>query len=220
MRRTLLAAAGLLLSLSAASRAQAPAAPAAAPSAPMPAGFRELSFLDFMENDTEIPIPVLFRIPGSFVPKQAGHHTRHNWMDPADTATVSRPPRVAILDGGFYSAQLSMNVGYDRRTRRFFTPWKADRPSIYETEMAAWFENEGLRDVKMERWNVNGYPVLFVEAMRGERRSTTVYLGAMMDTIVYFAWYTHPAVPGEEDFRRWKTLKEGILASGPAERVW
>ncbi|HEX7242289.1 MAG TPA: hypothetical protein VF263_18525 [Longimicrobiaceae bacterium] len=227
MRRTLLVAAGLLPSLSGGC-AQVPAntavpvptavsapvtAPAAPAAAPVPAGFREMSFADFTQNRYVSDLPVRFRIPGDYVPVRVRYSDRTDWMSRADSAMLADTTRASELAGGFYAVQVSMNVGYDQDRRMFFST------GIDETTMAAEYEKQGAENVRTERWDVNGYPVLFLEAVHEGRRAAMVYVGALVETHTVFAYYTFPEVPGEVDLLRWKTLKEGLLASGPAVRI-
>ncbi|HEX7242290.1 MAG TPA: hypothetical protein VF263_18530 [Longimicrobiaceae bacterium] len=211
MRRTLLVAAGLLLSLSAVPAcARVPATPAATPSVTVPAGFREMSLADFTRLPSARDVPIRFRLPEGLVPWKRKDSDVLYWMTPADTAVVSDPLSLQAPDGEFYFVHLSRNVGYDQ-ARRMFTG---------EDEMAATFGRMNFDELNLERWNVGGYPVLFVEYRRDTSLSAMVYVGTLVGDNAVLANYAYTDPPGEADHVRWKTLKEGILASGPAERVW
>ena len=198
MMRFLLLAAALL----------AAAVPCAA-SAQEADSLRDVSFGEFTTGRFARDLPVSFRIPVGYVsispPERA---TRTYWTSPADSIAQAADPQHDMRDG-FYSVSLSMNVGYDADADRFFGEGSD------ETTMRRDFEQQGFTGVSLERHRINGYPVLFVEAEKDGRRVMIVYIAALVDTNVVFAFYTHPDTVREVDLARWAAFKAAILASPP-----
>lgn len=197
MRRFLLAAALLLSAVPGAARAQ------------QPDTLRDIGFGEFTRSAFIRDLPVGFRIPAGYVPvRPEGQATRTYWMSRADSAAQAADPEHAMRDG-FYSVSLSLNVGYDADTDRFFGEGSD------ETTMKAGFEEMGFTGVSLERHLVNGYPVLFVEAEKDGRRGMLVYIAALVDTNAVYAFYTHPDPFRELDRERWAAFKAAIIASPP-----
>lgn len=197
MRPLLLTAVLLLAALPSAARAQQPEA------------MRDVSFGEYTRGGFLHDLPVGFRIPAGYVAvRPQGQATRTYWMSPADSAAQAANPQHTTRDG-FYSVALSLNVGYNAGTDRFFGG-ESD-----ETTMKAGFEAQGFTDVLLERHRVNGYPVLFVEAEKDGRRGLLVYVAALVDTNVVYTFYTHPDSFRELDQARWSAFKAAILASLP-----
>lgn len=178
--------------------------------AQVPDGYREMSFGAFTRNGFVRELPVRFRVPEGYVALQVeGGGTRTYWTSPADSAAYAADPDHAYRDG-FYSVDLSLNVGYDAENDIFFGS------GVDESTFRAMMEAEGYTDVRLERHRVNGHPVLFTEAVNpAGRRARLVYVAALLDTNVVFVYYTHPQTFRELDQARWDELKRGILASPP-----
>ncbi|HST62491.1 MAG TPA: hypothetical protein VLK84_27550 [Longimicrobium sp.] len=195
MRSILLAAALLLAAFPGGAHAQQPEA------------MRDVGFGEFTRGGFLHDLPVGFRIPAGYVAvRRVGQATRTYWTSPADSAGQAADPAHPMRDG-FYSIALSTNVGYNPDTDRFFGG------DSDETTMKAGFEAQGFTDVSLERHRVNGYPVLFVEAEKDGRRGMMVYVAALVDTNVVFAFYSHPDPLRELDQARWAAFKAAILAS-------
>lgn len=198
MTRPFLFAAALLIA----------AFPCSAPAQPAEA-MRDISFGEFTRNAFLHNLPVSFRIPEGYVAvRREGQATRTYWTSPADSVIQASDPEQELRDG-FYSITLSLNVGYDAETDRFIG---ADSD---ETTMRAEFDRQGFTGVSLERHLINGFPVLFVEAQKEDRRVMVVYVAALVDTNVVFAFYSHPDPFREVDRERWAAFKAAILASPP-----
>ncbi|MDB4949358.1 MAG: hypothetical protein JWM27_2007 [Gemmatimonadetes bacterium] len=179
----------------------------------LPAGFRELSFDEFTRHHFAADLPVRFRMPAEYVPvAQTTHRDQTYWMSTADSTAQAADPEVRMKDG-FYSVRLSLSLGYDQ-DRRMFMGADGD-----ETMLADAYTKGGFTDVTVERYDVNGYPVLFVEAGKDGRRATIVYVAALVETNSIVAFYSAPSPAREVDRVRWATLKRGILGSGPSRRI-
>lgn len=197
MRRFLLAAALLLAAIPGAARAQ------------QADTLRDVGFGEFTSNGFLHDLPVGFRIPAGYVAvRNERQATRTYWTSRADSAAQAADPGHTMRDG-FYSVSLSLNVGYDAGTDRFFSE------AGDETTMKAGFEELGFTGVSLERHLVNGYPVLFVEAEKEGRHGMLVYIAALVDTNVVYAFYTHPEPFRDLDRERWAAFKAAILASPP-----
>ena len=197
MRPLLLTAALLLVTFPFAARAQEPEE------------MRDLSFGEFTRDAFIRELPVRFRIPAGYVAvSHEDQATRTYWASPADSAAQAADPEHSMRDG-FYSVTLSMNVGYDADTDRFFGG------DSDETTMKADFEAQGFTGVSLERHRINGYPVLFVEAEKEGRRGMLLYVAALIDTNVVFAFYSAPTPVRELDLARWAAFKAAIFASPP-----
>src|SRR5206468_7809341 len=109
---------------------------------------------------------------------------------------------------------LSMGVGYDQDRHMF------GGSDMDETNMKAEYEKGGFSNVTTERYDVNGYPVLFVEADKDGRHAMLVYVAALVETNTIVAFYSQAHVPGDADRQRREALKQGILASGQVRRVY
>ncbi|HEX6911778.1 MAG TPA: hypothetical protein VF142_15350 [Longimicrobium sp.] len=184
------------------------AIPGAAP-AQEPDSLRDVGFGEFTTGRFARDLPVGFRIPVGYVsispPERA---TRTYWTSPADSIAQAADPQHDMRDG-FYSVSLSMNVGYDADADRFFGDGSD------ETTLSGDFEQQGFTRVSLERHRINGYPVLFVEAEKDDRRVMIVYVAALVDTNVVFAFYSHPSPIRDVDLARWAAFKAAILASPP-----
>lgn len=198
MTRPFLLAAALLVA----------AFPCAAPAQPSES-MRDMDFGEFTRNGFLHNLPVSFRIPEGYVAvRPEGQATRTYWTSPDDSVIQAAGPEQELRDG-FYSVTLSLNVGYDADTDRFIG---ADSD---ETMMRAQFERQGFTGVSLERHRINGHPVLIVEAQKEDRRVMVVYIAALVDTNVVFAFYSHPDPFREVDRARWAAFKAAILASPP-----
>jgi hypothetical protein len=182
--------------------------------APQQTGFREMSFNDFTRHRFLHDLPVRFRIPADFValstPEQVD---RTVWTSRADSAGQAANPEYALKDG-FYTVRLSMSVGYDQ-DRHVFASSDMD-----ETTMKAEYEKNGFSNVGLERYEVNGYPVLFVEADKDGRHAMLVYVAALVETNTIMAFYSQTHVGSDVDVQRRAALKQGILASGQVRRIY
>ena len=170
---------------------------------------RDIGFGEFTRSAFIRDLPVGFRIPADYVAvRHEGQATRTYWTSRADSAAQAADPEHAMRDG-FYSVSLSLNVGYDAAADRFFSEGGD------ETTMQATFEQQGFTGVSLERHLVNGFPVLFVEVEKDGRRGMLVYVAALVDTNVVYAFYAHPDPFREVDQARWDAFKAAILASPP-----
>jgi hypothetical protein len=207
MRRTLSILPVLLCVTAACAQAQAPARDT------VPPGFRELTFDEFTRHHFAHDLPVRFRVPVGYVPVHSPVHVDQTyWMSPADSTAQAAAADTTLKDG-FYSVRLSLSIGYDQ-DRRMFMGEDGD-----ETTLADAYTKGGFSDVTVERYDVNGYPVLFVEASRDGRRGTLVYVGALVETNAVVAFYSAPSPARDVDRARWAAFKQGILGSGPSQRI-
>jgi hypothetical protein len=180
----------------------------------VPAGFREMTFDEFTRHRFLHDLPVHFVIPAEYVavsnPMQV---ERTYWTSKADSAGEVANPQYSLKDG-FYSATLSMSVGYDQ-SRRVFASGDMD-----ETTMKREYGQNGFNDVHVERYDVNGYPVLFVEAEKDGRHAMLVYVAALVETNTIAAFYSEAHVPTDADRARRAALKQGIVGSTPPLHVY
>lgn len=174
-------------------------------------GFRDLTFGELTRGTIVVELPLRFRLPAGFV-AVSDDGVQTWWMSEADAAGYARDAAFSPRDG-FFSLTLSMNVGYDRARDRFFGGGPGDGD---ETTMAAEYASAGVEDVAVERYDVNGIPVLFVDGRQGDRRIAMGYLATLIDTNVVYLFYSHPTPFREADGVRWAEMKRGILSSGPA----
>ena len=169
--------------------------------------YHELSFREFTGGSVVVDLPLRLRVPAGFVAVRDGFQTW--WMSEEDRAEHERDASSTPRDG-FFSVALTLNVGYDRARDVFFGggPGEGD-----ETTMAAGFRQAGVEDVAVERYDVNGVPVLFVEGRQEERRIGMCYLATLIDTNAVFLFYSHPTPFREIDSLRWEEMKRAILSS-------
>jgi hypothetical protein len=180
----------------------------------VPAGFRELTFNQFTNEHFLHDLPVHFVIPAEYVSvSNPVQKDRTYWASKADSAGQAANEEYGMKDG-FYSVQLSMSIGYDQDRRMFMGS------GMDETSMKAEYTGNGFTNVSLERYDVNGYPVLFVEADKDGRHAMLVYVGALVETNTIVAFYSEAHVPSETDRVRRAALKQGILASGTVHRVY
>jgi hypothetical protein len=176
-------------------------------------GFRDVAFGELTRGGVAVELPLRFRLPDGFVAAPAdGVQTW--WMSEEDRADVRRDDSVTPRDG-FFSVTISMNVGYDRGRDLFFGGGPGDGD---ETSMVAEYVRAGVEDVMVERFDVNGIPVLFVKGRQGDRRIAMCYLATLIDTNVVYLFYSHPTPFREVDGTRWMEMKRAILSSGTATR--
>ncbi len=175
--------------------------------------YRELSFREFTGGSVAVELPLRFRVPDGFVAVRDGFQTW--WMSEQDRAEHERDDSTTPGDG-FFSVALTLNVGYDRARDVFFGGGAGEGD---ETTMAAGFRQAGVQDVSVERYDVNGIPVLFVEGRQDDRRVAMCYVATLIDTNVVFLFYSHPTPYREIDGRRWEEMKSAIVSSGEAVRV-
>jgi hypothetical protein len=107
-------------------------------------------------------------------------------------------------------------VGYDPARGLFFGGGEGDED---ETGMAAGYARAGVEDVAVDRYDVAGVPVLFVEGRQGDRRITMCYIATGIGTNVVFLFYVHPTPYREVDGQRWGEMRRAILSSAEAARV-
>ena len=162
--------------------------------------FRDLTFGELTLHRWAVDLPLRFRLPAEFVAMPADSGVQVWWLSARD---------------GFFSVTLSMNVGYDRARDVFFGGGEGDGD---ETTMAAQYANAGVEDVAVERYDVNGIPVLFVEGRQDGRHIASCYLAALIETNAVFLFYSHPTPFREIDGERWMEMKQAILSSGDAAR--
>ncbi|HET7229635.1 MAG TPA: hypothetical protein VFJ16_06505 [Longimicrobium sp.] len=175
--------------------------------------FRDLTFREFTSGSVAVELPLRFRVPDGWVPVRDGFQTW--WMSERGRAEHDRDDSSTPRDG-FFSVTLSLNVGYDAARDVFFGGGEGEGD---ETTMAAGFTRAGVEDMSVERYDVNGIPVLFVEGRQGERRIAMCYIAIGIDTNVLFLFYSHPTPFREIDAQRWAEIKSRILSSGEVERV-
>jgi hypothetical protein len=175
---------------------------------------RDVSFGEFTRDAFLRNLPVGFRIPAGYVAVRAKEEaTRTYWMSPADSAALATNPEPTMRDG-FYSVALSMNVSYDMDNDRFIGGGR-DESTRSDFEARGFFEALGFTAVSLERHQINGYPVLFVETEKDGRRWMVVYIASRVYTGVVYAFYEHPDPVRELDQARWDAFKAAILASPP-----
>lgn len=174
------------------------------------AEFRELTFGELTSRAFAVEPPLRFRVPAAFVavPRDGGLHTW--WMSVDDRDRHERDDAASLHDG-FFSVTLTLNMGYDPVSGRFFGGGEGDGD---EAGMAAGYAAAGVEDVAVDRYDVAGVPVLFMEGRQGERRITMCYVATGIDTNVVFLFYVHPMPYREVDGRRWGEMRRGILSSG------
>jgi hypothetical protein len=189
------------------------AAQSATPARTAQTGFREMTFDDFTRHHFLRDLPVHFVIPADYValsnPQQVD---RTYWTSRTDSAEQAKNPEWSLKDG-FYSVQLSMSVGYDQGRQMFASS------DMDETGMKAEYEKGGFTNVTTERYEVNGYPVLFLEADKDGRHAMLVYVAALVETNTIVAFYSQAHVGSDVDRQRRDALKQGILGSGPLHRI-
>jgi len=175
---------------------------------------RDLTFGELTLGRFAVEPPLRFRLPAEFVAMPADGGVQCWWMSEEDRAAVERDDSVSPRDG-FFSVTLTMNVGYDRARDVFFGGGEDDGD---ETTMAAQYTKAGVEDVSVERYDVNGIPLLFVEGRQGDRRIASCYLATLIETNVVFLFYSHPTPFREIDGERWMEMKDAILSSGAVNR--
>jgi hypothetical protein len=174
-----------------------------------PEPMRDVGFGEFTRGGFLYDLPVSFRIPAGYVAvRSRGEATRTIWASPADTAALAANLLHTMHDG-FYSVNLSPNMGYDVDTDRFIGGGRD------ASTMKAEFEARGFTAVSLKRHRINGYPVLIVEGEKDGRRYVVVYVASLVDTNVVYAYYEHPEPMRELDWERWDAFKAAILASPP-----
>lgn len=166
---------------------------------------RDVSFRELTGGSVAVDLPLRFRLPADFVSVRDGFQSW--WMGEQDRAAYEQDPSVTPGDG-FFSVTLSLNVGYDRARGVFFGGGASDGD---ETTMARQFIDAGVTDVRVERADVNGVPVLFVEGLQGERRVAMGYVATGIDTNVVFLFYSHPTPFRRIDGERWEAMKGAIV---------
>lgn len=168
--------------------------------------YRDLTFRELTGGSVAVDLPLRFGLPAGFVPVRDGFQTW--WMSEADRAAHERDDSPTPRDG-FFSVALTLNVGYDAARGVFFGGGQGDGD---EAAMAKQFTDAGVQDVRVERSDVNGVPVLFVEGRQGERRVALCYLATLIETNVVFLFYSHPTPFREIDGRRWEEMRRGLLS--------
>jgi len=171
--------------------------------------YRDLTFRELTGGAVAVDLPLRFRLPAGFVAVRDGLQTW--WMSGDDRVAYEQDPSITPRDG-FFSVTLSLNVGYDRARDVFFGGGQGDGD---ETTMAAEFTRAGVEDVSVERSDVNGVPVLFVDGRQDGRRVAMCYLATGIDTNVVFLFYSHPTPFRGIDGGRWEEMKARDSGVGP-----
>ncbi|HET6763714.1 MAG TPA: hypothetical protein VFH27_08575, partial [Longimicrobiaceae bacterium] len=175
---------------------------------------RQVAFGEFTRGRFLHDLPLRFALPAAYIPVSTpGQVDRTLWMSRADSVGQAADPEHAMKDG-YYSVRLSMGVGYDRDRRQFMAQ------DMDARHMKAEYASQGFTNVSVERYEVNGYPVLFVEGDKAGRHAMLVYVAALVDTNTLVIFYSEAHQPSATDRARRAALKQAILGSGRVRRVY
>jgi len=177
--------------------------------------FRDLSFGELTDGAFIVHLPLRFRVPMGWVAVPGSYPAHTWWMSELDCVRHARDESRTPRDG-FFSVTFSMNVGYDHARGIFFGGGEGDGD---ETTMAAGYARAGVEDLAVERHDVRGIPVLFVEGRQDERRIALCYIATGIDTNAVFLFYSHPTPFRETDGQRWAAMRDAILSSGAAGKA-
>src|SRR5262249_21456294 len=140
---------------------------------------------------------------------------------PAGLEQVARPGEVPS-PGGLFHGRLTTRVGYDRARQQFICG-----PDCGEKEFKASILAAGAADVEMQKYVVNGIPVLLLDistgTMQGARKKKVymAYVAVLIDTNVMLISYSPPADSKDIGREAWQAFTSALTNGGtllrPAE---
>jgi len=133
------------------------------------------------------------------------------WMHPEDLSTLIEKDvdgKSAPLQRGFFTAKVSPAIGYDKRVDLF-----EDEFGLTDLTMADSMKSQGFESIVVDRFNVRGYPVLFVQADYRDKKPRVMYLATKDENTVLVFTYTQPQYWTGRDTKNWKAFKKGVLDS-------
>lgn len=133
------------------------------------------------------------------------------WMHPEDFKALlnkGEQGETVPLEHGFFTAKVTPSITYDRNVDLF-----EDEFGLTDLTMSNAMESQGFEKVAIERYNIRGYPVLFVQADYRNKKPRVMYLATKDEGNVLVITYTQPQFWTGRDTKNWQAFRKGVLDS-------
>jgi len=197
---------------------------------PAPPVYRTYSFDDAMSGQLVRSIPLEVKFPADYGPLKLDPPINGVvWARRADLDVIASTKEVP-RDAGLFHGRLTTGVGYDAAKRQFICG-----PDCGETDFKASIQAAGAADVQMDKYVVNGIPVLLLNISTGtmqgalKKKLYMAYVAVLIDTNVMLISYSPPADSKDAGAEDWQAFVSaltkgsnvlrplGTAASAPAQ---
>ena len=159
--------------------------------------------------DIQEYFPITIDIPAIYTRHQnPSRVVQMIWSTESDFERVTQEGKPR-QEHGYFSVQVSMNLGYDTQKDTF-----TDFQGMHEKNIRAKFSEGGLEVTEVKRDNAKGFPVLIIEGQSSEgRKARIAYVATKVDTNVLFIHYIHRNPWSNWDEEVWGRFKSTLLAA-------
>lgn len=157
-------------------------------------GFLTQEAFQRAENIVSLP----FTIPNEFIKRYLPSEQAVVWGTADDIEVAKRFGDYKQSKNGLFTLKPSNNVGYDSESKKFST----------EDGLAAQANQYGFKDLKLQKSEIQGYPMLTVTTVNGSRHLFLHYIALGEGTILIN--YYHPEKFSSRDSEIWTQFVEGL----------
>jgi hypothetical protein len=175
-------------------------------------GYRIIEFDEAMKNQVNRSLPLRLAFPEEYAMLASPAIRGVIWAMPADLAEI-RKTNVAPPNAGIFYGRLTLNVSYDKDRKAFCGP------SCNDADLATQFEKAGISNVRTEKHETNGIPILLIEADASAVGGSThnklymAYIATLIDTNVILISYRPPSNSNDGGVNVWKSFKKAVTES-------
>ena len=150
----------------------------------------------FQRTENIISLP--FTIPSEFIKRYLPSEQAVVWGTVDDIEAAKRFGDYKQSKNGLFTLKPSNNVGYDRDSKKFST----------EDELAAQAKQYGFKDLKLQKSEIQGYPMLTVTTAYESRHLFLHYIALEEGTVLIN--YFHPEKFSSRDSEIWTQFIDGL----------
>ena len=179
---------------------------------PAPPAYRTYSFDDAVKGQLVRSIPLEVKFPADYGPLMLDPPINGVvWARRADLDVIARTKEVP-RDAGLFHGRLTTRVGYDAAKRQFICG-----PDCGEKDLKAEILTAGASDVQMDKYVVNGIPVLLLNVSTGtiqgalKKKIYMAYVAVLIDTNVMLISYSPPADSKDAGAEDWQAFTTTLI---------
>src|SRR5262245_20357953 len=172
-----------------------------------------LTFDELMKDQIIRSIPLRVSVPKEYERLQLEYATDGVVWAPPDEFEGIKQTNNLPSKTGYFHGRLTLNVGYDLKTRSFICgPYCDEQELMKQAKDAA-------DDAKFERHTVNGIPILLIEmdatsklkTAGGARKMYMAYIATLIDTNVVLILYMPPSQSPDQGGAMWTAFKQALV---------
>jgi hypothetical protein len=170
--------------------------------------FKTMSFKKFLDNRYMGNYPFEVTIPRIYKARNIGYDDSEiYWVTKADYKLLKND-KAHSGDFGFFKTKITMNVGYDQSSGKFFSRSGEGIAIIAEA-----YNSDGFENMSGKRHDQKGVPLAVITGTHPEGgRTNMIYVATGIDTNVIFIYYRRSNEWSDADELIWNTFLDSLLS--------